>query len=105
MKLLGRFFSRYPDYVDKVVISVKGGLKGGKMSLDGFDCSYEALKEELELVKEYLKPKKLDMFQAGDTSPDTVQKSRRSKGGSLTCSVEITHSLVALIQSSKRSSS
>ena len=31
LELLKRFFDAYPEYVDKVVLSVKGGAKGGKI--------------------------------------------------------------------------
>lgn len=44
-------------------MSVKGGFREGKLSLDGFDCSYESVKEELEKVRKYLAPKDLDMFE------------------------------------------
>ena len=31
LELLKRFFEKYPEYVDKVVLSVKGGAKGGNI--------------------------------------------------------------------------
>jgi aryl-alcohol dehydrogenase-like predicted oxidoreductase len=31
LELLRRFFDTYPEYIDKVVLSVKGGAKNGKI--------------------------------------------------------------------------
>lgn len=39
LRLLNRFFAANPGYAEKVVVSVKGGMKGGKL-MQGPDSSY-----------------------------------------------------------------
>ncbi|KAF5373009.1 hypothetical protein D9758_001488 [Tetrapyrgos nigripes] len=61
LEMLSRFFAKYPDYVDRVFVSVKGGMVAATRSPDG---SYEYLKQSVERSINALGPlKKIDLFQ------------------------------------------
>lgn len=61
VKLLGRFFARYPDYTEKITIGVKGGFHGiGDLSQT--DCSEENLRFELGEIQKCLGSKKIDIY-------------------------------------------
>ncbi|KAJ3733988.1 aldo/keto reductase [Lentinula guzmanii] len=59
LKLLSRFFAKYPDYADKTFLSVKGGVRNG-----GPDGSMECLRASVDNIQNALGPnKKLDLFE------------------------------------------
>ncbi|KAF5387562.1 hypothetical protein D9757_006508 [Collybiopsis confluens] len=59
LKLLSRFFEKYPDYADKIFLSVKGGIRNRKP-----DGSMESLRASVENIQSALGPhKKLDLFE------------------------------------------
>ncbi|KAJ9112093.1 hypothetical protein QFC22_006393 [Naganishia vaughanmartiniae] len=69
LRLLNRFFQKYPEYVDTVVLSVKGGMKGGKL-MQGPDSSEDNLREDLERIREALGPhKKVDLYEPARVDP------------------------------------
>ncbi|KIK58186.1 hypothetical protein GYMLUDRAFT_45391 [Collybiopsis luxurians FD-317 M1] len=58
LKLLSRFFAKYPEYADKTFLSVKGGIRNG-----GPDGSMECLRASVDNIQNVLGPhKKLDLF-------------------------------------------
>ncbi|GAA5901267.1 hypothetical protein JCM8208_002322 [Rhodotorula glutinis] len=59
LKLLSRFFDAHPDLVDKVYISVKGGL--GEGMTPNADLAF--LRQQLEEVNSILKHRKMDLFE------------------------------------------
>lgn len=70
IKLLGRFFDKYPELAEGVVLSVKGASKGGNPH-NGPDASYENMKYELEQVREHLgKNKSLDLYEPARVDPN-----------------------------------
>ncbi|KAG7528636.1 hypothetical protein FFLO_06029 [Filobasidium floriforme] len=69
LELLRRFFDKYPDYVDRVVLSVKGGAKGGKI-FSGIDASMENLRADLDRIHTALGPKKkVDIYEVARVDP------------------------------------
>lgn len=69
LELLKRFFDAYPEYVDKVVLSVKGGAKGGKI-FSGIDASIENLREDMERIHKALgDKKKVDIYEVARVDP------------------------------------
>ncbi|KAI5449260.1 hypothetical protein NCC49_005176 [Naganishia albida] len=68
LRLLNRFFAANPGYADKVVISVKGGMKGGKL-MQGPDSSLENLREDLQRIKESLGEKTIDLYEPARVDP------------------------------------
>lgn len=61
VKLLGRFFSKYPEYTDKITIGVKGGFHRIG-DLTHTDCSEENLRWELNEIQTCLGSKKIDIY-------------------------------------------
>jgi pyridoxine 4-dehydrogenase len=68
LKLISRFFTKYPELADKVFLSVKGGVR-----LDWVpDGSAEFLRREVESALEVLDgKKKLDLFECARVDPHT----------------------------------
>ncbi|KAH6912098.1 aldo/keto reductase [Coprinopsis sp. MPI-PUGE-AT-0042] len=63
LKLLSRFFEKYPDYADKTFLSVKGAMDWSGMPPTA-NCSPEFLRKSVDNVIEALGPhKKLDLFE------------------------------------------
>ncbi|EIN07515.1 aldo/keto reductase [Punctularia strigosozonata HHB-11173 SS5] len=61
LELLSRFFAKYPEYADKVFLSVKGGMKAHTLVPD---ASPENLRRSVDYIIEKLGPnKKVDLFQ------------------------------------------
>jgi len=61
LQMLARFFAKYPDYAEKTVLSVKGGLHLDTLKPDS---SPEYLRKSVEHILEELKgTKKLDLFE------------------------------------------
>ncbi|GFZ44204.1 hypothetical protein JCM24511_01925 [Saitozyma sp. JCM 24511] len=59
LKLLNRFFETYPDYVNKTVVVVKGGLKNYQLITD-----FDALREDAKTAQAALgTKKKIDIFE------------------------------------------
>nr|XP_019007078.1 uncharacterized protein I203_00674 [Kwoniella mangroviensis CBS 8507]OCF70539.1 hypothetical protein I203_00674 [Kwoniella mangroviensis CBS 8507] len=59
LKLLGRFFKAYPEYKDKAMLGVKGGMIG---AFSGCTGDIDRLRKELLTVKELLGEKEIDIF-------------------------------------------
>ncbi|KAG2157369.1 NADP-dependent oxidoreductase domain-containing protein [Suillus clintonianus] len=69
LEMIARFFEKYPDYVDKTFLSVKGGLKPGLAPLP--DGSPANLRRSVELINEKLRgTKRLDLFQSARVDPN-----------------------------------
>ncbi|KAG1754497.1 NADP-dependent oxidoreductase domain-containing protein [Suillus lakei] len=69
LEMIARFFEKYPDYVDKTFLSVKGGLKPGAVPLP--DGSPANLRRSVELINEKLRgTKRLDLFQSARIDPN-----------------------------------
>lgn len=68
LQMLSRFFKANPDYVDKTLLSVKGGMK---IPLHlGQDSSTEGLRRSVENInKELGGYKKMDMFECARVDP------------------------------------
>ncbi|GAA95600.1 uncharacterized protein L969DRAFT_312025 [Mixia osmundae IAM 14324] len=58
LKMLGRFFDKYPEYVSKSFISVKGGLNGMKP-----DSSDSRLRQDIELSNKLLGKAHVNLFE------------------------------------------
>ena len=68
LHLLNAYFSKYPDDADKVVISIKGGLKKGQMIPDG---SPENVRRSVEDSLAVLEGKKsIDLFECARVDPN-----------------------------------
>ncbi|WVW83646.1 hypothetical protein I302_105667 [Kwoniella bestiolae CBS 10118] len=59
LKLLGRFFKKYPQYRDKAVLGVKGGNAGSLLEYSG---DIDHLRNQLITAKSLLGGKKIDIF-------------------------------------------
>lgn len=69
LEMISRFFEKYPEYVDKTFLSVKGGLKLGAVPLP--DGSPANLRRSVELINEKLRgTKRLDLFQSARVDPN-----------------------------------
>ncbi|KIK48156.1 hypothetical protein CY34DRAFT_72426, partial [Suillus luteus UH-Slu-Lm8-n1] len=69
LETIARFFEKYPDYVDKTFLSIKGGLKLGAVPLP--DGSPANLRRSVELISEKLRgTKRLDLFQSARVDPN-----------------------------------
>ncbi|KAH8926752.1 aldo/keto reductase, partial [Atractiella rhizophila] len=61
LRLLNRFFTQYPEYADRCVLSVKGALNLQTMTAD---CSTDNLRKTVLRIQELLGPnKRLDLFE------------------------------------------
>ncbi|KAF8552019.1 Aldo/keto reductase [Imleria badia] len=68
LEMIARFFEKYPEYVDKTFLSIKGGNVGGKPLPDG---SPENMTRSVNLVNEKLRgTKRLDLFQCARVDPN-----------------------------------
>lgn len=69
LEMIARFFEKYPDYVDKTFLSIKGGVKLGTVPLP--DGSPANLRRSVELINEKLRgTKRLDLFQSARVDPN-----------------------------------
>jgi pyridoxine 4-dehydrogenase len=71
--LISRFFKRYPDYIDRAFLSVKGGLKvvDLKTAKIGPDSSPDGLRRSVTSILEALDgAKKLDLFECARVDPN-----------------------------------
>lgn len=67
MHLLNRYFTKYPENADKVVLSVKGGLKVGQLVPDG---SEENIRRSVDNCVRLLDgKKKIDIFECARQDP------------------------------------
>lgn len=67
MHLLNKYFTNYPENADKVVLSVKGGLKKGELIPDG---SEENIRRSVDECLRLLDgKKKLDIFECARQDP------------------------------------
>ena len=65
--LLRKYFDKYPEDVDKVVLNIKGGMRPG-LKMDG---SPEFLRESISKSLEILGPKaKIDMYECARRDPN-----------------------------------
>jgi pyridoxine 4-dehydrogenase len=68
LELVSRFFEKYPAYVDRAFLSVKGGCVPGKLDVDG---SRENLRRSVDNILKALRGKKrLDMFEPARRDPN-----------------------------------
>ncbi|KAJ5489311.1 Pyridoxal reductase [Penicillium diatomitis] len=68
LHLLNKYFSKYPQNADKVVLSIKGGLKPGELAPDG---SEKNLRRSVDECLRVLDGKKtIDIFQAARQDPN-----------------------------------
>ncbi|KAG2367526.1 NADP-dependent oxidoreductase domain-containing protein [Suillus spraguei] len=69
LEMIARFFEKYPEYVDKTFLSIKGGLKPGSVPVP--DGSPANLRRSVQLINEKLRgTKRLDLFQSARVDPD-----------------------------------
>ncbi|OAX43581.1 Aldo/keto reductase [Rhizopogon vinicolor AM-OR11-026] len=68
IEMIARFFEKYPDYADKIFLSVKGGLKPGGSTEP--DCSPAGVRRSVELINEKLRgTKRLDLYECARIDP------------------------------------
>ena len=69
LHLLNEYFTKYPGDAEKVVLSIKGGLKKGEMAPDG---SRENIRRSIDECLKVLDGKKsLDLFECARVDPKT----------------------------------
>lgn len=69
LHLLNEYFTKYPGDAEKVVLSIKGGLKKGEMAPDG---SRENIRRSIDECLKVLDDKKsLDLFECARVDPKT----------------------------------
>jgi len=68
LQLLNRFFTKYPEYKDKVTLIVKGG--NDKPDLSHFSGKLEFLREDVRKAQEALGDKKIDVYSMARTADD-----------------------------------
>lgn len=69
LHLLNEYFTKYPEDADKIVISIKGGLRKGEMIADG---SRENIRRSIDECLKVLDGKKsLDLFECARVDPNT----------------------------------
>ncbi|KAI1578788.1 Tas oxidoreductase related to aryl-alcohol dehydrogenase [Pyrenophora tritici-repentis] len=69
LHLLNEYFTKYPGDAEKVVLSIKGGLKKGEMAPDG---SRENVRRSIDECLKVLDGKKsLDLFECARVDPNT----------------------------------
>ena len=67
LQLLNRYFTKYPEDADKVVLSIKGGFDSGRMAPD---CSENGIRTSIDKCLKVLDGKKfLDVFEAARIDP------------------------------------
>ncbi|SCV72606.1 BQ2448_4143 [Microbotryum intermedium] len=59
LELLARFFKKYPEYSNRVFLSVKGGMTTEMKP----DSSLEALRQNCENINKHLNGRKMDLFE------------------------------------------
>lgn len=70
LHLLNRYFTKYPENADKVVLSIKGGLKRGALVPDG---SEENIRRSVDECLRVLDGKKsVDIFECARQDPNTT---------------------------------
>ena len=68
LELVARFFEKYPEYADRVFLSVKGGLLPQKLVVDG---SRENLRRSVDDILKALRgTKRLDLFEPARRDPN-----------------------------------
>lgn len=68
LHLLNKYFTKYPENADKVVLSIKGGLKVGQLIPDG---SEENIRRSVDNCLRLLDgKKKLDIFECARQDPN-----------------------------------
>ncbi|KAG8214901.1 NADP-dependent oxidoreductase domain-containing protein [Butyriboletus roseoflavus] len=68
LEMIARFFEKYPEYVDRTFLSIKGGNKPNSVQPD---ASPENLVRDVNLVNEKLRgTKRLDLFQCARVDPN-----------------------------------
>ena len=103
LQLLNRYFTEYPEDADKVVLSIKGGLKnmapdgtpegvresvdnclkllGGKKKLDLFECARvdpnTPIETTVKALAEYVKEGKLGGISLSEVKADTIRRAHK----------------------------
>ncbi|KAE8351107.1 NADP-dependent oxidoreductase domain-containing protein [Aspergillus coremiiformis] len=70
LHLLNQYFTQYPENADKVVLSIKGGLKPGQLAPDGSEANIRRSVEECVRVLDG--KKKVDIFECARQDPNTT---------------------------------
>lgn len=68
LHLLNKYFTEYPENADKVVLSIKGGLKPGQLAPDGSEQNLRRSVDECLRVLDG--KKKIDIFEAARQDPE-----------------------------------
>jgi pyridoxine 4-dehydrogenase len=69
LHLLQRYFTKYPEDADKVVLSIKGGVAPGEMRPDG---SPKNIRRSIDYCNDLLAgTKKIDIFECARVDPNT----------------------------------
>ncbi|KAG9308800.1 NADP-dependent oxidoreductase domain-containing protein [Chiua virens] len=64
LDMIARFFEKYPEYVDRTFLSIKGGVRFESGKPQGPDCSPEVLTRSVNLINEKLRgTKRLDLYE------------------------------------------
>jgi pyridoxine 4-dehydrogenase len=112
LHLLEKYFTKYPEDADKVVLSIKGGMNpktfqpvdnvlkllNGKKKLDIFECARVDKNTPIEttmkvLEEEYVKTGKLGGISLSEVGPVTIQKAAKA---TKIVAVEVEVSLTAI---------
>ncbi|KAL4250393.1 NADP-dependent oxidoreductase domain superfamily protein [Abortiporus biennis] len=82
LELLARFFDKYPDYAERIFLSVKGGTLPQKIT---FDASPQNLRRSVENINRALRgTKKLDLFESARVDPNVpVEEATKTLKGLL----------------------
>jgi pyridoxine 4-dehydrogenase len=67
LHMLNNYFSKHPEAADKVVLSIKGGLKPGELGLDGSEANIRRSVDECLRVLDG--KKSIDIFECARVDP------------------------------------
>lgn len=82
LHLLRDYFLSYPEKVDEVVLSIKGGLKPGTMQPDGSEGNIRRSVEESLRVLRGCGKERIDVFECARQDPNVeIEESVRVLGG------------------------
>ncbi|KAH7915005.1 NADP-dependent oxidoreductase domain-containing protein [Hygrophoropsis aurantiaca] len=67
IEMIRRFFDKYPEYIDRTFLSVKGGLKLGQLEPDSSEANLE--RSVSNVLEKLGSKKRLDLFQSARVDP------------------------------------
>ncbi|KAM5533277.1 hypothetical protein V8D89_013054 [Ganoderma adspersum] len=97
LEVLSRFYDKYPNYVDRTFLSVKGAMKPGTLMIDGSRtqktctciCRKENLRRSLDTVIAALRgTKKVDLFEMARVDPKLKNEGKCDHIGMSECRAE-----------------